>query len=126
MAWAMPQAIERSVASPTIRARLPARNPMHVSPSLRGGEAFPSAEFSEDDGSRVQQVPGDGPWPAAREKDPSAAAGGDPDRELLALEDQRCKAHTVPAQDLGHGHLDQFGDLTKRIAGPHDVDDPAA
>jgi len=32
MAWAMPQAIERSVATPTIRARLPASIPMIASP----------------------------------------------------------------------------------------------
>src|SRR6478752_4119753 len=32
MACAMPQAMERSVATPTMRARLPARNPMEASP----------------------------------------------------------------------------------------------
>ena len=35
MAWAMPQAIERSVATPTIKARLPARKPMVVGLRLR-------------------------------------------------------------------------------------------
>ncbi len=34
MACAMPQAMERSVASPTIRARLPFRKPI-VSPNMR-------------------------------------------------------------------------------------------
>src|SRR5262245_10761316 len=32
MACAMPQAMERSVATPTMRARLPARNPIEASP----------------------------------------------------------------------------------------------
>src|SRR6185312_9070535 len=45
MTWAMPQAIERSVATPTIRARLPARNPMQISPSLPGGRPVSGAEF---------------------------------------------------------------------------------
>ena len=41
IAWAMPQAIERLLASPTMTARLPARNPIKRAPA-------PSAALLED------------------------------------------------------------------------------
>src|SRR5579863_684870 len=90
MAWAMPQAIERSVATPTMKARLPARNPMTSPP---GG----------DYAGR----------PAAAH--PSAVAGGDADAQLLAGVDVRVRRQAVPGEQLRHAALEQLGDLRHRV-----------
>src|SRR2546423_13889799 len=104
MTWAMPQAIERSVATPTIRARLPARNPMQISPSLPGGgpsQARSLANTADAVFRRCQSATtvAQRPRAAARTIEAleascaSAAPGGDADREVLALEDLGPRAH---------------------------------
>src|SRR5579863_9057617 len=97
MAWAIPQAIERSVATPTIRARLPARNPMVVPP----GSIMPEVALRRS-GSGVPD---------------------DVDAQLLAGVQMGRRAQPVPGQELRHAALEELGDLRDGIARAHGVDD---
>src|SRR6185437_7901834 len=95
IACAMPHAIERSVATPTMNARLPERNPMR--------------EPAGDCVHRQCTLP----------------AGCDPDRERLTRADVSARAHGVPGENLRDPHLEEPGDPPQRIAGADGIDHTA-
>src|SRR5579863_5242313 len=100
----MPHAIERSVATPTMNARLPERNPM---PEPADGEEAGSLDESG------QAVRGG-----------YSAAGRHPNGELLTRQDV-ARAHAVPGLNLRHAHLEEPRDPPQRIAEADRVDHAA-
>src|SRR5262245_34089546 len=90
MACEMPQAMERSVASPTIRAFLPARNPM---PSLHDQRGASPLILAAD----VRRSP-------------------DVDREELAGAQGRAAAHVIPSLEVADGDLEAARDRGQRVA----------
>src|SRR6184192_3412918 len=99
----MPQAIERSVATPTMKARLPARNPM--ASSLPAGIMPEGAPRPLRSGLVVRvQV----------------------DAELLSGVEPRMGREAVPRHDLRHAALKEPRDLRDGVALAHGVVEPAA
>src|SRR5215470_1281423 len=99
MAWAMPHAMERSVATPTIKARLPARKPIDHTSCPASGHGRRSVRQSE----AVAQAA-------------SAAGSSHADGQLLARGDPGAGPDAIPGHDLFDRHLEQLGDLRERIA----------
>src|SRR5688572_27079742 len=91
MAWAMPQAIERSVATPTISARLPERIPMSAPFAMRMGR---------DDSSSGTLAP----------------VG---DESLSRLDG--AVGEVVPAAQRSHRHLQHTGNARESVAALHHV-----
>ena len=94
----MPYAIERSVARPTIRARLPARNPMGCS----GVDAAVKCSARTR-----RQIP--------------ARAVRDVHDQALARLDHAARAQVVPAEQVGQAHAELGGDARQRVAPAHHV-----
>src|SRR5262245_34156862 len=97
----MPHAIERSVASPTISARLPARNPMAA--ILAGRERHYRLPQVSDRRSGAQG---------------SLAA---PDGDALARFQQVALREAVPREELRHRNAETLGDMRKRVTPAHRV-----
>src|SRR5687767_15504787 len=91
MAWAMPQAIERSVATPTISARLPERIPISAPFAMRMGR---------DDSSSGTLAP----------------VG---DQALSGLDG--AVGEVVPAAQRSHRHLQHTGYARKGVTALHHV-----
>src|SRR5580658_7332489 len=96
----MPQAIERSVATPMIKARLPVRNPMRCL-RLR---IMPQSDAAE-------RCPG------------SAVARVQVDAQLLAGVDACMAAQAIPCEQLRHTALKEVRDLRHRVAFANGIDD---
>src|SRR4029078_6573578 len=94
MAWAIPQAMERSDATPTISARLPLRNPMCL-PLENRCEGRHSASFNRPAGN-------------------SAALHGD--RELLTRAQRGMPADAVPVDEVGDRYAKHLRNARQRIA----------
>src|SRR4026209_843952 len=95
----MPYAIEPSVARPTIRTRLPARNPMGCS---AGG---PAASVSQ----------------AHLRSDSGALIVGDVHDQALARLGDAAGVEVVPAERVGQANAELGSDPRQRVAAPHDV-----
>src|SRR5215472_6392841 len=108
IACAMPQAIERSVATPTMKARLPARKPIAV--------CLPASDYAGKDAraSGAAALPG------------SAVARGEMDAQLLTGAQVRVTAQAVPGEQLRHAALEQSRDQRHGVALAHRVFDVAA
>src|SRR6185295_8004955 len=108
----MPHAIERSVATPTMRARLPARNPIHEPRLLTGKNrkrffryrACVSAGKKRGFCRLLPSVATPGRFSH------SAAARGYADREFLARLDGAADGDVVPVEDLRHRDLEHTRD----------------
>src|SRR3984885_12665111 len=97
IACAMPQAMERSVATPTMNARLPARNPMVVTSGV----------------DYAGKAPAD-----------SAVARRELDAQFLSGVDARVRAEAIPGEQLGHAALKEHRDLRNGVTLAHRVFDP--
>src|SRR2546430_5276966 len=100
MACAMPHAMERSVATPTMKARLPARNPMM---SLRAGI--------------MPEVAPPGPQPLV-------VARVQTDAQLLSGVQARARGEAIPGEQLRHAALEEPRDLRDGVALAHRVEEP--
>src|SRR4029077_5544735 len=99
----MPQAIERSVATPTMKARLPARNPM--------GLSLPARIMPE------------GAQPPLRS---GVVVRMQVDAQLLPGVEPGLGGEAVPGHDLRHAALEEPRDLRDGVALAHGVVEPAA
>src|SRR5688572_5831373 len=104
----MPYAIERSVARPTIRARLPARNPM--------GYCYASERSVSVANEVDPRLRGDD----ARASDASALIRDEHDQALARLDDA-ARAQFVPAEQIRQPHAELVSDPRQRVAPTHDV-----
>src|SRR2546430_12786446 len=100
MACAMPHAMERSVATPTMKARLPARNPMMSLPARIMPEVAP---------------PGPQPLVVARVQT---------DAQLLSGVQVRARGEAIPGEQLRHAALEEPRDLRDGVALAHRVEEP--
>src|SRR6516164_1567486 len=115
IACAMPQAIERSVATPTMKARLPARNPIRL--CLPAGIMPEKSTRSAAPRTRAS---------ARRPWRDSAVACREVDAQLLAGAQMRVTAQAVPGEELRHAALEQACDQRHRVTLTHRVLDMAA
>src|SRR2546430_17675788 len=99
----MPQAIERSVATPTMKARLPARNPM--------GSSLPAGIMPEG---------------APRPLRSGLVVRVQGDAELLSGVEPRMGREAVPRHDLRHAALKEPRDLGHGVALANGVVEPPA
>src|SRR5687768_12023732 len=95
----MPYAIERSVARPTIRARLPARNPMGCSASGRSVSVADDSVEPSDARALIRDV----------------------HDQALARLDDAAWAQLVPAEQIRQPHAELVSDPRQRVAPAHDV-----
>src|SRR6266480_1903907 len=135
MACAMPHAMERSVATPTMKARLPARNPMMSLPArlLPGvqararGEAIPGEQLRHAALEEPRDLR-DGVALAHRVEEPPVSTGaarsaggarGQPD--VLPGAQGVARVHAVQARQRVHVHAVAAGDGPQGIPAPHDL-----
>src|SRR5688572_29596385 len=96
----MPYAIERSVARPTIRARLPARNPMgYCSANERSVSVADDSAEASDARALIRDV----------------------HDQALAWLDDAARVQFVPAEQIGEPHAELVSDPRQRVAPAHDV-----
>src|SRR5580700_5395976 len=99
IACAMPQAIDRSVATPTMKARLPVRKPMFVA----SGADY-AVKACRRDGAVT-----------------SAVARAEMDVQLLPGMDVGLRVQAVPGEQLRHAALEQAGNLRHGVTLAHRV-----